>query len=197
MGRNERIKAEIARTAAQLLYEEEVRSYRDARRQAVRHYGPGVSTTRGAHLPEYHEIHTELQQLLRFYGGAPLASRVRVWRTLALKYLAWLEPFRPLLVGSVQRGEVRSISDINLQLFCDKPEEVGYFFEREGIPFDEQGDAEQVRFYLEDEGVEIECAVYDLNARRQRPHCRITAQPLERADAKRVQQLLEQGEARE
>ncbi|WP_020677564.1 hypothetical protein [Geopsychrobacter electrodiphilus] len=190
MERKERIKTEIAREAARLLFEEEVRSYRDARRQAIRHFGPAVSSTRGAHLPEYAEIHTEFEHLLRFYGGETLARRVREWRLLALKYLELLEPFQPLLVGSVQRGEVRELSDINLQLFCDKPEEVGYFFEREGITFGEEGDAEQVRFYLEDEGVEIECAVYPPNDRRQRPFCQITGKSLERADAKKVRAML-------
>jgi len=192
MERKERIKMEIARAAARLLFDEEVRSYRDARRQAVRHFGPAVSSTRGAHLPEYAEIHAEFQHLLRFYGGERLASRVREWRLLALKYLERLEPFSPLLVGSVQRGEVREISDINLQLFCDKPEEVGYFFEREGITFSEEGDAEHVRFCLEDEGIEIECAVYPLNDRRQRPFCQITGKSMERADAKKVKATLEE-----
>ncbi len=190
MARNERIKAEIARAAAQLLFEEEVRSYRDARRQAVRHFGPSVSSSRGAHLPEYAEIHSELQQLMRFYGGERLASRVREWRQLALKYLEWLEPFQPLLVGSVQRGEVREISDINLQLFCDKPEEVGYFFESEGISFEEEGDAETTRFYLEEDKIEIECTVHPLNERRQTPHCRITGQQMERVGFKQLQEMV-------
>ena len=192
MERNQRIKAEIAREAARLLFEEEVRSYRDARRQAVRRFGPGVSSSRGAHLPEYAEIHDEFRQLLAFYGGEALARRVREWRVLALKYLELFEPFQPLLVGSVQRGEVREISDINLQLFSDKSEEVGYFLESEGIEFDEEGDAETARFYLEEEGVEIESVVYPLNERRQIPHCRITGKALERVDFKRVNALLDE-----
>ena len=191
MSRNERIKAEIAREAARLLFEEEVRSYRDARRQAVRRFGPSVSSTRGAHLPEYAEIHTELRQLMLFYGAETLVSRVREWRMLALRYMEIFEAFQPLLVGSVQRGEVREISDVNLQLFCDKPEEIGYFLESEGIDFDEEGDAETSRFYLVDDGIEIECRVYSLNERRQIPHCRITGKSLERLDYKRLLALLD------
>jgi predicted nucleotidyltransferase len=194
MGRNDRMKIEIARDAARLLFEEEVRGYREARRQAVRRFGPSVSASRGAHLPEYVEIHSELRQLMRFHGGEQLAQRVRQWRLLALKYLEWLEPFQPLLVGSVQRGEVREISDINLQLFCDKPEEVGYFFEREGISFTEEGDAEATRYYLEDEEIEVECAVFPLNVRRQRSQCRITGAPLERVGCKQLRELLDGGE---
>ena len=190
MRRNERIKTEIAHEAARLLYEEEVRSYRDARRQAVRRFGPSVSSSRGAHLPEYAEIHAEFQRLLHFYGGTELAQRVRDWRRLALKFLEILEPFQPLLVGSVQRGEVRRISDINLQLFCDKPEEVGYFLASEGIGFDEEGDAQATTFYLEDDGIEIECRVYSLNERRCIPHCQITGQSLERIDCKRLRALI-------
>jgi len=191
MTRNERIKAEIAREAARLLFEEEVRSYRDARRQAVRRFGPSVSSSRGPHLPEYAEIHTELRQLLSFYGGAALAGRVRHWRQLALKYLELFEPFQPLLVGSVARGEVREISDINLQLFCDKSEEVGYFLASEGIEFDEEGDAESARFFFEDDGIEIECVVYSLNERRHIPHCQITGKSLERVGYKQLKALLE------
>ena len=194
MGRNERIKAEIAREAARLLFEEEVRSYRDARRQAVRRFGPSVSSTRGAHLPEYAEIHSEFMQLLNFYGGEALACRVREWRLLALKYLEIFADFQPFLVGSVQRGEVREISDINLQLFCDKPEEIGYFLEAQGIDFEEEGDAEKTRFFLEEDGIEISCLVYTLVQRRQRPHCGLTDKPLERVDVKRLRELISENE---
>lgn len=190
MERNQRIKAEIAREAARLLFEEEVRSYRDARRQAVRRFGSGVSSSRGAHLPEYAEIHEEFRQLLAFYGGEALARRVREWRVMALKYLELFEPFQPLLVGSVQRGEVREISDINLQLFCDRSEDVGYFLESAGIDFAEEGDAETAYFYLEEAGIEIESVVHPLNERRQRPFCVVTGQQLERADVKGVRALL-------
>ncbi len=194
MGRNERIKVEIAKDAARLLFEEEVRSYRDARRQAVRRFGPSVSSTRGAHLPEYSEIHAELRELMHFYGGESLACRVQEWRLLALKYLETLEEFQPLLVGSVQRGEVREISDINLQLFCEKPEEIGYFLEREGIPYSEEGDVDAVRFYLEEDEIDIECRVYSLNERRHIPHCRITGKSLERVDCTRLRAMLEREE---
>lgn len=187
----ERIRQEIAHGAAQLLYDEEVRSYRDALRQATRRFSSSASTRRGSHLPELPEIHAELRRLLEFYGGGALAMRVRRYRQLALEYLELCEPFQPLLVGSVARGEVRGISDINLQLFCDKPEEVGYFLEREGIEFEEEGSAQDVRLYFEDGGIEIECTVLPLNDRRQRPFCRITGGPMERLDAKRVREMLE------
>lgn len=191
MARNERIKMEISRTAAQLLFDGEVRTYRDARRQAARRFNPSASDSRGPHLPDYPEIHTELRHLFLFYDGEALSIRVKKWRQLALKYLETFEPFQPLLVGSVLRGEVREISDINLQLFCDKPEEVGYFLESEGIDFDEGGDAEDTRFYLEEDGIEIECTVYSLNERRQVPHCRITGKSLERIGLKKLEEMLE------
>ncbi|MCF6178947.1 MAG: hypothetical protein L3J63_06085 [Geopsychrobacter sp.] len=191
MGSKQRIKEQIAREAARLLLEEEVRSYRDARRQAVRRFGPSVSSTHGAHLPDYAEIHAEFVSLLRFYGGEAQIARVRRWRLLAIKYLMILEPFEPLLVGSVQRGEVREISDINLQLFCDKPEEVGYFLARSGISFIEEGDADHAQFYLEDEGIEIACAVYALMERRQVPFSRITGMQMVRDDRKRLQAWLD------
>ncbi len=190
MGRKDRIRAEIAGVAAQLLFENAVRNYREARSQAVRRIGPRVSGSHGAHLPEYAEIHAELQRLLRFYGGEALAARVRTWRQLALKYLQLFEPFQPLLVGSVARGEVREISDINLQLFCDKPEEVGYFLERHGLVFDEAGDAEAAQFYLEENGIEIECRVYPLHERRKLPPCRVTGGPMVRIGLKRLQEIL-------
>ncbi len=192
MTRNERIKDEISRTAARLLFEEEVRTYRDARRQAARRFGSSVS--KGAHLPDYAEIHAELLTLMHFYGGELLVRRVRKWRLLALKYLQLLEPFQPLLVGSVLRAEVREISDINLQLFCDKPEDVGYFLAAEGIDFFEEGDADDVRLYLEDDEIEIECTVYPLSQRRQISHCRITGKQLERVGYKGLKGLIDASE---
>ncbi len=192
MGRVEQIKAEIAAEAARLLFEEEVRSYRDARRQASRRFNPAASSVRGSHLPEYREINAGLRQMLLFYGGDAFPRRVREWRILALKYLEILEPFQPLLVGSVVRGEVRALSDINLQLFCDKPEEIGYFLEAQRIAFEEEGDAESTRFYLEEDGIEIECRVYTVVQRRQRPRCGLTGKPMERVDYKGLRELIAQ-----
>ncbi len=189
--KHERLRFEIARIAAQLLFDEEVRRYQEARGQAVHRVCPGASVERGAHLPEYSEIHAELRQLFLLHGGEGLATRVRICRQLALKYLLLFDPFEPLLVGSVARGEVRGISDINLHLFSDRPEDVTDFLRAQEREFDEAGDAESTCVFLEEEGVEIACRIYPQAERRQRPGCRITGEPQARLGAAQLKGLLE------
>lgn len=187
----DRLRCEIARVAAQLLFDEEARGYREARGQAVRQVSPGASVERGAHLPDYPEIHDALRDQLTFYGGDALARRNLEWRRLALEYLDFFAPFEPLLVGSVARGEVRELSDINLLLFCDKSEEVGYFLQREGCDYEEEGDADHACYFLEEEGIEISCRVRPTLERREAPRCRVTGKPQERFSAKRLRLLLD------
>lgn len=198
--REDRIRQLIAREAARLMYEEEVGEYRDAKRKAARRYGPEKALSLGSHLPTNAEIHAELEHLISIHEEKIHPERLLAMRLLTLRYMELLQPFTPLLVGSVLSGAVTERSDIDLHLFADDPGDVEEFLTAEGIPFDyklvtvRKGGAirDYPHFYLEDEGIEIECTVYPRQDIRNAPKSSITGRSMDRANVRKVRKMIEE-----
>lgn len=196
--RDDRVRRLIAVEAAQLMYEEGIKEYRDAKRKAAKRHGPEHALSLGSHLPTNAEIHAELQLLIASREGPALPERVRRLRLLAARELELLAPFRPYLVGSVLSGAVTARSDIDLHLFADEPEEVAAFFHEQGIAFDQEtvqtrhgGEVrEYTHFYREVDGVTVECTVYPPAEIRRPPKSSITGRAMERADLRKLRRLL-------
>lgn len=194
----DRLRVEIAREAARIMYEEGVKEYRDAKRKAAKAFGTEKALSLGSHLPSNAEIHEELDRLVRMHEGEIRPDRLLRMRLLALSWLELFEPFRPLLVGSVLTGSVRAQSDIDLHLFSESPEEVERFLDERGIPFEPEtvtiryGSQFQDYFhiFLEDGGIVIDCTVYAPEERHRKPKSSITGRPMERADAARLRKLI-------
>ncbi|MGA7827205.1 MAG: nucleotidyltransferase domain-containing protein [Geobacteraceae bacterium] len=198
MKREDKIRLSIAREAARIMYEDGVKEYRDAKRKAAKPFGPEKSLSLGSHLPSNAEIHEELSRLVRMNEGDVQPERLLRMRLQALFWLELFAPFRPYLVGSVLTGTVRERSDIDLHLFADSSEEVERFLDEREIPYDAETVSirhgsdylEYQHLYLDDEGTVVECTVYDSSERHQRPKSSITGRPMERADTKRLRELL-------
>jgi len=198
MKRDDRIRLSIAREAARIMYEEGVKEYRDAKRKAARAFGPEKALSLGSHLPSNAEIHEELARLVRMHEGEAQPERLLRMRLLALSWLELFEPFRPFLVGSVLTGTVREQSDIDLHLFAATPEEVESFLDERDIPFEQETVSirygsefiDYCHLYLEEEGVVIDCTVYEPGERHRKPKSSITGRPMERADAARLRKLI-------
>jgi predicted nucleotidyltransferase len=198
MKHHDRIRQLIAQEAARLMYEEQIREYRTAKRKAARRFGPEQSLSLGNHLPSNAEIRQELMRLLDLHEEQLRPERLLQLRLLALKYLELMAPFRPYLVGSVLSGCVTERSDIDIHLFAEDPEDVANFLRAENISFEEelvtirQGGKhlDYLHFYLQDQGVEIECSVYATRERHCVPRSSITGKPMERADAKKLRHLI-------
>ncbi|MCD4689130.1 MAG: hypothetical protein K8R55_07335 [Desulfuromonadaceae bacterium] len=198
MKHRDRLRQLIAQEAARLMYEEQIREYRTAKRKAARRFGPEKSLCLGNHLPSNAEIRQELERLLDLHEGQLRPERLLQLRLLALRYLELLAAFRPYLVGSVLSGCVTERSDIDIHLFAEDPEEVANFLQARNLPFEEelitvrQGGKylDYIHFYLEDQGVEIECSIYAPRERHRVPRSSITGKPMERADAKRLRRLI-------
>jgi predicted nucleotidyltransferase len=198
MKREDRIRLSIAREAARIMYEEGVKEYRDAKRKAARAFGPEKALSLGSHLPSNAEIHEELSRLVRMHEGEAQPERLLRMRLLALSRLELFEPFRPFLVGSVLTGTVREQSDIDLHLFAESPEEVESFLHEREIPFEQETVSirygsefhDYCHLYLEEEGIVIDCTVYDPSDRHRKPKSSITGRPMERADAARLRKLI-------
>ncbi len=198
MKHRNRIRRLIAQEAARLMYEEQIREYRTAKRKAARRFGPEQSLCLGNHLPSNAEIRQELQRLLDLHEEQLQPERLLHLRILALKYLELLAPFRPYLVGSVLSGCVTERSDIDLHLFAEEVEEVVHFLRNRGLAFEEElvtirqgGEyVDYSHIYLEDQGVEIECSIYTTRERHRIPRSSITGKPMERADAGKLRRLI-------
>jgi predicted nucleotidyltransferase len=117
---------------------------------------------------------------------------------IALRLMELFEPFRPHLVGSVLSGAVTERSDIDLHLFADSSEEVEDYLEMKDIPFEQEvvtirhGSefVDYSHFYLEEEGVVIECTVYPLADLHRIPKSSITGKAMERATVKQLRRLI-------
>ena len=198
MKREDKIRLSIAREAARIMYEDGVKEYRDAKRKAAKSFGPEKALSLGSHLPSNAEIHEELSRLIRMNEGDVHPERLQRMRLMALSWLELLALFRPYLVGSVLTGTVTERSDIDLHLFADSPEEVELFLEERDIPYEPETVTirhgsefrEYYHLFLDDDGVAVECTVYDTSERHQRPKSSITGRPMERADAARLRELI-------
>ncbi|MCK7515603.1 MAG: nucleotidyltransferase domain-containing protein [Desulfobacterales bacterium] len=130
--------------------------------------------------------------------GTCILERLLRLRLLALSWLELFAPFRPYLVGSVLTGTVTEQSDIDLHLFADSSEEVELFLAEREIPY--QPETVSIRYgnefrdyyhlYLDDDGVVVECTVYDPSERHQRPKAALPAVPWSGPDAKRLRELI-------
>ena len=198
MRKEDRIRRMIAQEAARLMYEEGVAEYRDAKRKAAKPFGPEKALSLGAHLPANAEIHAELARLIQVHEGEVQPERLLRLRIMALRYLELFAPFRPYLVGSVLAGTVTERSDIDLHLFADSVEEVEQFLAEQGILF--ASEVVSIRhggtfhdyphLYLEEDGIVIECSLYEPAERHRRQVSSITGRPMERADAAQLRRLI-------
>lgn len=196
--REDEIRRLIAQEAARLIYEEGVREYRDARRKAGRRYGAEKALSRGRHLPSNAEIHSAVQRLFGLYEEKVLPERLLHLRLLALRQMELLEPFRPHLVGSLLSGAVTEQSDIELHLFAESGEEVEDYLEARDVAFAPEEVIirrgrefiDCLRFYLEEEGVVIECTVYPRADLHRIPRSSMTGKGMERATIKQLRRLI-------
>lgn len=109
----DRLKAEIAATAARLVVEEGL-EYGPAKRRAVRQLGAGRAA-----LPDNDEIEQQVRDYIATFCTDTQPGELRALRELAVTWMRRLSDFRPHLTGAVWHGTATRHSDIYLQLFCD------------------------------------------------------------------------------
>jgi predicted nucleotidyltransferase len=198
MDRHNRLRQLIAREAARLMYEDQIKEYLTAKRKAARSFGLEKRLALGHHLPSNSEIHAELQRLIRLHEPHVLPERLLQMRMLALNYLELLAPFRPYLVGSVLSGSVTERSDIDLHLFADDPEKVEQFLTARNLDFTAETVTihkggrfrDYLHLYMEENGIVLELSIYPPRERQNIPRSSITGKPMERADAKKLRLLI-------
>lgn len=207
------IRAVIASEAARLMYEEEVKQYFTAKRMAAKRIlgrleGGRHVRYRPMDLPSNGEIRDALLTLAEACEGASRRRRLFAMRVRALETMRFLEPFEPRLIGSVSTGHVRKGSDIDIQLFVDREEEVEVFLQKRGVPFERErvsiSKGGEIRDYVhyhlhgagESEEV-IELTVYPRMDLRFRPKSSTDGKPIVRVGERALISMLrnEHGDA--
>jgi predicted nucleotidyltransferase len=107
----------IAKEAATLLYFGLEKEYKQAKMKARENFGSSV-------LPSNLEVALELDKFAEETEGPERLERLVRMRIDALKVMKILNSFYPVLIGSVWRGTIRRGSDIDIEAYCEEPEEV-------------------------------------------------------------------------
>jgi hypothetical protein len=189
------LRRRIATDAARIMAEEGVRDFQSAKRKAAARLG--LPETR--HLPGNDEVDSALQEHLRLFHGGRLAQSVRRLRELAAEAMRFLARFEPRLVGPVLSGTVTSASAIELHLTADTPEEIGFWLQEHGIPYeltdrhlrfggDRQETFPAYRFTADD--VAVELCIFDRLEAREAPLSPVDGKPMKRANLREVENLM-------
>ena len=177
--------------------EEGVRDFQSAKRKAADRLALGDTRD----LPTNEEIDQALQQHLQLFHRDTLALDVKRMRRLAVEAMQFLANFEPRLVGTVLSGTVTPETEIQLHVRADTPEQVDAFLREHGIPFrmterrlrfggDRQQSVPSYRFTAD--GVNFELYVFRPQDARETPLSPVDGRPMQRANVKEVEALLQQ-----
>lgn len=194
-GRADALRSAIAQEAARLMVESGIHDFLLAKRKAAERYG----VAEGSALPRNTEIEAALVAYQRLFGGDLHGSNLRMLREAALHAMQLLQAFEPRLVGPVLTGTATANSDVQLHLYCDRPEAVHILLLDRHVPFevierrlrfqaDKYLSAPGLRFEVAD--VTIEALLLSVDAIRQAPVSPVDGKPMRRADRQELQQLL-------
>lgn len=172
---------QIAARAAQLLAEDHIGDFTQAKRKAARQLGIHESRS----LPSDQEIEAALASHRAVYDPGHTAV-VQAFRRKAANLMRFLDGFRPKLTGSVLSGVAGPHSNINLILFHDNPKAVEFFLLNQRIDYEQrespgsprQADYPTLAFWYDDTPVLLH--VRPLSAERSLREERATLADVER-----------------
>lgn len=191
-----KVRWQIARCAAQLMYNREESEYFTAKRKAARRFGidPRYHLK---DLPSNREIREQVQVLADLYEGERRLDDLRSMRLDALRLLRRLEHFRPRLIGSVLTGHVRKGSDIDVHVFADHLDPIIAVLEELGLEHEVERKRvikhheERIFTHVHAKGrFPIELTVYAADKANYPFKSSITGKTIERANAKELEALL-------
>ncbi len=107
----------VAKEAARLLYTGASEEYKHAKEQAARSLGLDA-------MPSNYEVAVELDLLADQFEGEERKKMLLKMRNEALAAMRALAGYSPRLMGSVWRGTARKGSDLDIDVYSDRPEEV-------------------------------------------------------------------------
>jgi hypothetical protein len=190
------IKREVAAEAARIIATEGQYNYHAAKRKAADRIGVNDRLA----LPANLEVQEALQAYLQLYGGEAHLENLSRMRAAAIEAMAFLEPLRSRLVGTVLDGTAGRHARITLHVFCDSPDAIVHLMMERNVPFKQE--QRQIRWHdgghrtlplivVKREPYTVEMLVFDDLALRQAPPCPIDGKPQKRASRAEVEKMLE------
>lgn len=191
-----RIRILITQESARIMAQEGVKDFFVAKRKAATRLG----VSNKALLPGNAEIEQALFEYQRLFKSDQQTAQLRLLRKSAIQAMEFLARFNPRLVGSVLSGTAGPYADVNLHVFADTPEDVIFFLMEHHIPF-ETGER-RLRLGQDDyaflpvfsfvaNGVNIDLTVFTPVQAFKQPRSPVDGRPMERANLKDVQALLD------
>jgi predicted nucleotidyltransferase len=130
-----RVREQIARLAAQLMYDRTESEYFTAKRKAAKQIGLDYRYRPGD-LPSNREIRDHIQILADLLEGDARGENLKAMRLSALGLMRKLQRFHPALIGSVLTGHIRKGSDIDLHVFTDRVAEITLALDDLGLDYE-------------------------------------------------------------
>lgn len=189
------LRQHIATEAARIMAEEGMRDFQTAKRKAAARLG--MPETK--HLPRNDEVEFALQEYLRLFHAGSLTQSVRRLRELAVEAMRFLAKFEPRLVGPVLSGTVTSATTIELHLTADTPEEIGFWLQEHGIPYEPAdrrlrfgGERHETfpAYRFTADGVPVELCIFGRREAREAPLSPVDGKPMKRANLREVDNLM-------
>lgn len=195
--RDEQRRQCVAQEAARLMVEDGILDFALAKRKAAARLG--VADHRD--LPSNQEIEQSVIAHQRLFHADSQPRCLRRLREAALQAMGLLKAFEPRLVGPVLSGTAGIHSPVNLHLFADTPEELGFFLAGRHIPYelDERSLRMEAngwkhfplyRFIAGETAMEL--TVFPAGGPRAAPLSPVDGRPMRRASIDVVRALLEE-----
>ena len=191
----ERERRVVAQEAARIIVNHGVRDYRVAKLKAAERLG---LSSRGS-LPGNAEIEQAVAEHHQIFGGDVHADLLQTLRNTALSAMEMLAAFSPRLVGPVLNGTADDNSAINLHVFSDSAEAVSAALSSRDIacrPYERRlktrrGQQDSYAgFEFRFGEAHVQATVFPVDGIRQAPLSPVDGKPMERADERRVRELV-------
>lgn len=187
----------IAEEAARLMMDEDVKEYIEAKRIAADNlYGMRVGS--GVPLPSNGEIRAAIVARAALRDKRWFRDRLRQMRRVALDVMLQLEAFEPRLIGSVATGAIHRESDVDIQLFCVRQDQLELTlracgFDAERLEHEVVKDGmfhRYVHYHFEVEGVAVELSVYEPAELHVVRFSSIDGKPIDRVPRRRLEAMM-------
>jgi len=192
----QKLRLELAQEAARLIAEDGINDYMAAKRKAALRLG----VPPGRHLPANSEVEQALAEYQSLFQSESQPLHLQSRRRIAGSAMRLLRDFRPVLTGSVLTGTASRHSHVDLHVFSDEPEQIGFLLDEHAIPYrllgrtlkhtrNDSRDYPVYQFRAED--VPVNLIVIPLNRMHNAPLSPVDGKPMQRAGLDKVERLLD------
>ncbi len=192
----QRLRLEIAQTAARLIAEDGITDYLSAKRKAAMRLGVQARKN----IPTNKEVEEALIDYQKLFQQDSQPLRLKAMRLCAVKAMRFFEKFKPYLVGPVLTGTATRHSEITLHIYCDEPEQIGFSLDEHAIPYincdkSVRTSASKIKDYpayrFVAEGITVTLIIFPEREKNSVPFSSIDGKPMQRAPLSKVEPLLE------